>query len=97
MLSRFYRPALTDPRDHAARHAFVAALWRETRDLQAVRIALGHSHSTTSETYLRGLDVFDEEPEPVEDKREEVERIISKLPPDKLRAMLAEAIARGGA
>ncbi len=64
---------------HAARHAFAAALWRETRDLQTVRIALGHSHSTTSETYLRGLDVFDEEPEPVE-----------KTPEDKLDWLLDE-------
>lgn len=83
---------------HHLRHAFAAALWRETRDLQTVRAALGHSSSVTSEVYLRGLEVFDEPQAKPQETEPDFERAVAKakLSPEQ-RARLIEALTNGGA
>lgn len=42
---------------HDLRHHYAVTMYQNTRDLYAVRRALGHTNTTTTERYLRSLDV----------------------------------------
>lgn len=77
-------------RPHMLRHSFAAMLWKQTRDMETVRRALGHSDQQTTSIYLRSLEVMDDghEPEP-EDPLARLE----SMDADELRKTLASLLS----
>lgn len=45
---------------HDFRHFYATELYKATKDIRAVQVALGHSNIAVTDTYLRGLGVLDD-------------------------------------
>jgi integrase len=54
------RPGLTS---HSLRHTFAVRIYKQTKDIELTRFALGHSRVSTTGIYLRGLGLDELEPE----------------------------------
>lgn len=65
------RPGLSS---HSLRHSFATRLYKQTRDVELVRRALGHSKLETTQTYLRGLAILEDR---IEDVRAVVEGMLT--------------------